>query len=306
MSLIYDCCIIGGGPEGLTSAIFLARFRRRFVLLDAGDSRASWIPRSHNHPAFPNGINGADLLGRMRQQLASYGEAPLQAEVGFVSRTAQGRFLTRTSRERFESKFLILATGVRDRLPAIERAVEHVREGAIRQCPICDGYEMLGRRIAVLGSTKNAAGEALFLRAYTSDITLITLGKPLELGVEDRSRVEMAGTTIFEGPIASMSCQPGCVTIKIACGGELTFEAAYSGLGSEPNTRLGAMLGVELTSEGRFVTGPKQETSAEGVFAAGDAVTGLNQIAIAMAQAEVAAVEIHNALRRAEHLTLLS
>jgi thioredoxin reductase len=51
-----DCCIIGGGPAGLTAAIFLARFQRRFVLLDGGDSRASWIPRSHNHPGHPGGI----------------------------------------------------------------------------------------------------------------------------------------------------------------------------------------------------------------------------------------------------------
>jgi thioredoxin reductase (NADPH) len=84
----------------------------------------------------------------------------------------------------------------------------------------------------------------------------------------------------------------------------LCFEAAYSGLGIEPNTAFADMLGVELTKDRRFVTDAKQRTNQPGVYAAGDAVTGLNQIAVAMAQAEIAATEIHNALRRSEQLCL--
>ncbi len=299
-----DCCIVGGGPAGLTAAIFLARFRRRFVLLDAGDSRASWIPRSHNHPAFPNGINGIDLLDRMRQQLATYGVSPVRAAATSLRRGPDGRFIVGTDQDSIHARFVILATGVRDRLPAVENAVEHVREGAIRQCPICDGYEMMNSRIAVLGSDANAAGEALFLRAYTSDITLMTLGTPVDLGAEDLDRIDQAGIPVLEVPVSRMTCEPGRVAITLSTGDGLTFDAVYSGLGSEPNTQLAAMLGVDLTPEGRVVTDAKQQTSVAGVYAAGDAVTGLNQIAVAMAQAEIASVDIHNSLRRMEGLTL--
>src|SRR5215217_7456151 len=69
-----DCLIVGGGPGGLTAAIYLARFRRRFLLVDAGQSRASRIPRSHNHPAFPDGVGGIELLERMRVQLANHAD----------------------------------------------------------------------------------------------------------------------------------------------------------------------------------------------------------------------------------------
>jgi thioredoxin reductase (NADPH) len=69
-----DCRIVGGGPAGLTAAIFLARFRRRAVVFDDRSSRAALIPRSHNHPAFPDGIGGPMLLQRMREQLAALGE----------------------------------------------------------------------------------------------------------------------------------------------------------------------------------------------------------------------------------------
>jgi thioredoxin reductase (NADPH) len=199
---------------------------------------------------------------------------------------------------------VILATGVRDRLPPTEDAISHVREGKIRQCPICDGYEVTGRRIAVLGSGPNAAGEALFLRTYTTDITLVTLGKPAELADEDRARLASAGIRVIEAPVRRFDFTTDGVDVYLESGESQKFHAVYSGLGVEPKTQLAEMLGVEMTAERRIVTDVKQRTSEPGVYAAGDAVTGLNQIAVAMAQAEVAAVDIHNALRRDEQLTL--
>src|SRR5690606_20696528 len=81
-----DCCIVGGGPAGMTAAIFLSRFRRRVALIDGGESRASWIPRTHNHPAFPGGINGEVLLDRMRRQLSELGVVPFAGMASAVSR----------------------------------------------------------------------------------------------------------------------------------------------------------------------------------------------------------------------------
>jgi thioredoxin reductase (NADPH) len=295
---------VGGGPAGLTAAIFLARFRRRFALIDGGESRASWIPRSHNHPAFPQGINGYELLDRMREQLAQFGATPHRAMATSLSRDPDGRLRVGIEGGDVVAPFVILATGVRDRLPPVEDAVNHVREGAIRQCPICDGYEVMGQRIAVLGHDANAAGEALFLRTYTDDITLVTMGQRLDLGLEDRARLEEAGIPVIETPLQGLSCEPGDVEVRLQDGTTLEFFAIYSGLGMDPNTTLARALGVRLTPEGRFVTDEKQRTSEQGVYAAGDAVTGLNQLAIAMAQAEVAAVDIHNALRREERRTL--
>ena len=68
-----ECAIIGGGPAGLTAAIYLARLRRETVEIDAGHSRASLIPVSHNYPGFPQGVSGDDLLRRLREQAVRYG-----------------------------------------------------------------------------------------------------------------------------------------------------------------------------------------------------------------------------------------
>jgi thioredoxin reductase (NADPH) len=279
-----DCCIIGGGPAGLTAAIYLARFCRRFILLDGGDSRASWIPRSHNHPGYPGGISGNELLEQMRRQLDEFGGGRQDDRATAVAREADGR--------------------LRVDLPPIEDAVGHVRRGLIRQCPVCDAYEVRNRRIVVLGSGVCAAGEALFLRTYTDDITVVTLGAPLGLKQEDAVQLHGAGIKVIEAPVEHLDCAADCVSVQLKDGRTLRFEAAYSGLGIEPNTQFGAMLGVELTKDRRFVTDAKQQTTQPGVYAAGDAVTGLNQIAVAMAQAEIAATNIHNTLRRSEQLCL--
>jgi thioredoxin reductase (NADPH) len=299
-----DCVVVGAGPAGLTAAIYLARFRRRFVLLDGGEPRAAWIPRSHNHPAFPDGIRGPDLLARMRAQLAEFGGLPLAEAAVDISADAAG-YRIATAERTIHTQGVILATGVRDRLPPMPDAVAQVKAGLIRQCPVCDAWEMRGRRIAVIGALPCSVGEALFLRHYTEDITLVTLGMPFSPPPEVLARIVRAGIAVETRPVRRISAGQGRgVVFHLSGFGEAAFDVAYSGLGIVPQTGLAARLGVELAADGRIVTDAAQRTSVPMVWAAGDAVTGLNQIAVAMAQAEIAATGFHGELRRREGLTL--
>jgi thioredoxin reductase (NADPH) len=294
-----DCCIVGGGPAGLTAAIFLARFRRRAIAFDAGDSRAALIPRSHNHPAFPRGITGDGLLARLRRQAGRYGARVAEEAVGSVEPCGSG-FRVRAGEQVLRCATVLLATGVRDRLAPVPDAVAHVRSGLLRQCPICDGFEVIGKRLAVAGSGACAAGEALFLSTYSSDLTLLTLGGPPDLSPEARDRLSRAGIRIETRTVAAFAAGRLGVRVCFEDNGEARFDALYSGLGIEPRTGLARSLGLDLTEDGRLLTDARQQTSRANCFAAGDAVTGLNQIAVAMAQAEVAATSIHNDLRQAE------
>jgi thioredoxin reductase (NADPH) len=174
---LRDCIVIGGGPAGLTAAIYLARFRRNIALIDGHDSRAAWIPRSHNIPAFQRGVGGRELLSRMHDHAAQYDTPLLRGEVQSIRRSEDGTLRSRNERRRMRARFVILATGVVDvepDLPDIEGAVQR---GLVRQCPICDAYEVIDQRIAVIGHGDHGAREALFLRTYSPRVTLFTLGE---------------------------------------------------------------------------------------------------------------------------------
>jgi thioredoxin reductase (NADPH) len=235
----------------------------------------------------------------MRDQLASFGSVPFETTATAVARGADGIFRITAGGRRLAADFVLLATGVADTLPPIAGASERVRQGRLRCCPVCDAYEVVGRKLAVLGSGPCAAGEALFLTTYSPHVTLVTLGAPAKLPDEAIARLRAAGVVVIAEPVLEVTAEADGVQVRLP-GRVLRFDAIYAGMGVRPRTELARALGVELDPDGRIVTDGKQRCSVAGCYAAGDVVTGLNQIAVAMAQGEIAAVDIHNCLRARE------
>ena len=169
-----DVLIVGGGPAGLTAVIYLTRYHRRVVVVDDGNSRAKWIPRSHNHAAFPDGINGEDLLRRMREQAELYGATIVEAHIDTLEGRADA-FHARAGDLAISARAILLSTGVENRRPAIDGETHRdaLNRGLLRYCPVCDGYEATGQAIGVLGADANGVAEALFLRTYSDRITLL-------------------------------------------------------------------------------------------------------------------------------------
>jgi thioredoxin reductase len=112
----FDCLIIGGGPAGLTAAVYLARYRRRIILFDGGDSRALLIPKSHNYPGFPEGVSGPELLQALRKQAQAYGVEMIGARITELRRDGEG-FTATSGRELIKARFVLLATGIVDESP---------------------------------------------------------------------------------------------------------------------------------------------------------------------------------------------
>jgi thioredoxin reductase (NADPH) len=293
---IFDCIVVGAGPAGLTAAIYLARFRRNALVIDGGSSRAAWIPRSRNHPGFPDGIRGKTLLSRMRRQAETYGAVIQPGQVDTLEATADG-FVLSLGSERLRAHKVILATGVVDNAPPLPGVKDAIAKGLIRICPICDGYEVTDKSVALIGNDDHSAAEALFLTTYSDRVTLIHVTAPEALSDDMRGKLAAAGVEVLEAPVDSVVLDQRRIQALCFAKGAREFDALYSALGVTPRTRLAMAVGARLDDSGRLFVGEHQETSVSGLYAAGDVVRGLNQISTAEGEGAIAATDAHNALR---------
>ena len=293
----FDAVIVGAGPAGLTAALYMARFRRQALVIDGGDSRAAWIPTTHNHPGFPEGVSGQALLELQRRHALRYGAKIRSGTVETLSLAAEGFSLT-IDGQAVRASAVLLACGVEDNEPALPGVERAVRQALLRICPICDGFEVFGQRVGVIGDDGRGAREALFLRAYTDRLWLIHVGPPGALTADDRDQLALAGVTVVEAPIDSVELQPDRPrALCFSDAGRLEFDALYSALGVTPRTGLALSVGARHDDQGRLVVDAHQQTSIPGLYAAGDMVRGLNQITTAQGEAAIAATAMHNRLR---------
>jgi thioredoxin reductase (NADPH) len=292
---MVDCLIIGGGPAGLTAAIYLARYRRDILLVDDGQSRARLIPESHNYPGFA-GISGPDLLAALRGQAERYGARMRPLRVDGLQRQADGTFVARVGPETIDASCVLLATGIFDETPALPGLREVIYRGAIRFCPICDGYEAMDRRIGVLGRLDTACKKALFLRTYTRDVVLLLTDAPTNADAEQARLLREAGIAIPHEPVIDVERSGEKITATMRSGARLEVDVLYPALGSDVRSELAQMLGARTNELGCIFVDEHQRTSIDGLYAAGDVVTDLDQIAVATGHAAIAATDIHNSL----------
>ena len=293
-----DCLIVGGGPAGLTAAIYLARFHLDIRLVDDGKGRAESIPCTHNHAGYPDGISGKELVRLMREQAQRYGARIERDYVTRLDKTETG-FCATWGSGSFEARTVLLATGVKNRRPPMDQDLhdDALQRGLIRYCPICDGYEVTDKRVGVIGSGSHGVAEALFLRSYTSDITLIAPDKALNVSAEDQEKLTLANIKTVDGPAQAVALTGDCIVVDTA-EGHFTFDSVYPALGSDVHCQLAGQVGARLNDDGCIGVDARQRTSVEGLYAAGDVVIGLDQISHAMGEGGVAATTIRNDLAK--------
>jgi thioredoxin reductase (NADPH) len=203
-----------------------------------------------------------------------------------------GRFVLKTQNEVFSADTVLLATGIVDLLPDVPGVHAAIRRGRVRLCPICDGFEASGQRIAVMGPPASVIGHAKFLRTYSDQVTaVLSEGK---LSVSDRTRARRAGISVIDFPNDLRITPRGCTVSR--SGETASFDCLYPSLGFEPKCHLAASLGAKVDKQGEIIVSRSMETSLRGLFGAGDAVSGLHQISVATGQAAIAATAIHNRL----------
>jgi thioredoxin reductase (NADPH) len=298
MNRIYDTLIIGAGPAGLTAAIYLRRFLRDIIVIHDGKSRADWIPESHNFPGFVGGVSGKALLERLRAQLDTFGGGLVHGRVTALSRY-EHLYEGKTLEQTIYARSVVLATGVVDLNPSLPGIEDIRRASLLRQCPVCDGFEFRGKKVAVLGDTEHAFREAQFLRSFCEDVSIVSVSSKMTDGPV-LSQCSRADIPFFGSATRAVLHEDSERPVGFEFEHEppQCFDVVYSACGADVQSSLATQLGACANEFGRLVVDAHCETSVTHLFATGDVVEGLGQLVVASAHGAIAATAIHNRLPR--------
>ena len=291
-----DVAIIGGGPAGLSAAIWCARYLHSTVVVDSGDPR-NWETRGVNGFLGLPKITPEELRGRGREECRAYGVTLLDTTVLAVESDAAESFLLLLSGgERVAARRLLLAYGLRDVWPDIP-GLTRVYGANAHVCPDCDGYEARGKKVVVIGNGRRAAGMALNLTTWTDKIIVCTNGKPPEFDGEYCAKLDALNIPILTEAIRRV-CYTG---VSISClelenGMQLDAQKIFFSLAQYPSDDLGALLQCDRDESGHITVDEHMQTSVQNVYAAGDLVPGAQLAIGAASDGAIAAMAIHKSL----------
>ncbi|HEY3331111.1 MAG TPA: NAD(P)/FAD-dependent oxidoreductase [Capsulimonadaceae bacterium] len=268
---MHDALIIGGGPAGLSAAVYLGRFRRRVLVLDEGKGRSSFSQINENYLGFPDGVSTRELRELGRKQAERFGAEFADCVVEAIERTEMG-FVARCGDRDYEGLTVLFATGVCDIWPDIA-GIERWIGCGVFWCITCDGFHAIDKRIVCLGNDDEAATTALQFLLYTREVTLIV--DPGHDRISDLKRAELVkyGVGLVSGHASSIEASSDGSSIAAIClegGQRLECDMIFSLLGVTPNTGMAKELDVTTDEQGYIEIDDEGYTNVPGVFAAGD------------------------------------
>jgi Thioredoxin reductase len=299
---LYDSIVVGAGPAGLSASLFLARYRRRVLTFHHNSPRNEYAHGVHGFLGH-HGISPAELLARGRDEVTTHGGLIIEACVTGIERLSNEHFRVHTGHgnqdsRTFDAQRVLLATGLRDLTPDCP-GFRDFYGVSVHHCPDCDGYECIDKRIAVLGSGTKTVGFALGLLTWTNHITLITEGKD-DLSQEDRAKLAAFQISVREQSIKALDGDLKSKQLRRILfndGDALECDALFFNLGTEPASNLHELLGCKLDEScGLVWVDQTQQTSVEGVYAAGDLTPDSQLAIVAAAEGAMAAIHIHDSL----------
>ena len=272
--VLYDCAIVGGGPAGLSAALYMGRMRRSVVVIDDHEGRSTWHQINRNYLGFVDGIHASSLREIGRAQAEKYGvyfQSASAESVAVAGEDRQRRFYLGTTKGQVVARTLILATGVNDQFPEFDGSDDCIGRSMF-WCIICDGYETIDRRIVVLGHGDRAASLALQLLVFTPHVTLVSWDAPFSVEPHRMKALQDHGVPCHDSKCTEFRCAPEgrLHAIVLEDGTELEPDGVFVAQFMEPNTQLAKQLGVSIDEHGFVVTDVEQCTNIDGVYAAGD------------------------------------
>lgn len=270
MSNTYEVMVIGGGPAGLSAALYLARYRRRTVLFDAGQGRSTWHQTNHNYLGFPGGIPAKRLREIGRQQISEYDEVTFCDHKIETLAHHNGGFLASGQAGEWYGQAVIICTGVVDHYPHFDDWHEYVGRSMF-WCITCDGYSSIEKNVVVIGNTNEAASEALQLQRFTPQIIVLTDSHENRIAPHFQERLQHANIPLIQDKIDRVQGTNGLVeAIYTHRGDMLPCDQIFCQHGATPQNNLALDVGAKVNNLGYILTDVEQKTNVPGVYAAGD------------------------------------
>ncbi len=293
----YDVVIVGGSFAGLSAAMQLARARRRVLLVDAGRPRNRYAAHAHGFLG-QDGVPPHEIVARAREQLARYPTVAFLDGEAVEAASRDGGFeIAMADGQRVRGARLILATGMRDELPALPGLRERWGQ-TVLHCPYCHGYEVAGQPLGVMAAHPLSAHQGMLLPDW-GPTTYFTQGQ-FEPTAEEARQFEARGVRVERSPIVQLlGDAPALSGVVLADGRQLPIAALFVASKAHMASPLAAQLGCAF-DEGPL--GPVirvdelRQTTAPGVYAAGDAATPMSNATLASASGVMAGVCAHRSL----------
>ncbi len=293
---VYDVAIVGGGPAGLSAALWLARYLHEVVLVDSGDPR-NWETRGVNGFLGLQGIRSPDLRAKGREAAQKFGAKLVDGIVTDARRNGSEHFtLDLADKSQIHARRILLAIGIKDVWPRIPGLSDCYGE-TVHVCPDCDGFETRGKKTVVVGKGRKAVGMALALANWTEELVICTNGEKPELDDNLIAKLKKLNIPVVDCPITCIRSRQGEIhSVELSDGMVMDCERLYFAIGQYPADDLGAQLKCDRDDSGLIVIDERNHTSVENVYAAGDIVPGPQLAIRAASDGAIAALAIHKSL----------
>ena len=295
---IFDVIIVGGGAAGLNAALVLGRCKRTVLVFDSGTPRNKHSHGIHNY-ITRDGILPADFLKLAQKEVRKYNVKFLKAEISQVQKNKKGFVVTDKSVNQYYSKKLLVATGVKDKLPSIP-GIEEFYGRSVFHCPYCDGWEIKDKLIGVYAKNKNGFPLAVSLKTWSKDVTLYTDGRNY-LKSAEKEILERKKIKVMTERIRSVEGKNGQIKNIILAGGEKRpCDGLFFVNGFDQQSHLAEQLGCRLNKNGVIETNRLEQTQVPGLYVAGDSSKDMQFVVVAAAEGAKAAVNINKELQKEE------
>ncbi len=295
----YDVAVVGGGPAGLTTALYTTRLGHDTVILNRGGGRAAMMHDTHNVIGVTEDVSGNEFLRTAIEQIESYGADYRQTFVTDIEPDDAREFRLETNDSEILTDHVVLATGFSDEHP--DPPLPRTGRG-LHYCLHCDAYMFVDEPVYVMGHGESAAHVAMIMLNFTDDVDLLLRGNEPEWSDETDRQLRAHPVELIESDIESkFSDEDDSAWLggfEFENGQVREYKGGFAMYGSNYNNDLARELGCEINDDGTVKVDDSGRTSVEGIYAVGDLVPGHNQIPVAMGQGAKAGIDIHYELRR--------